>query len=151
MYYNEDIKSVYEKVKSSFKGLSWDEAKRRLADNGQNVLPKKRRDSVLKLFLKELSSPIELILIFTVIVSLVVGEYIDAGVITFIILVDTIMGTYQENKAIKSAESLNNMIRNKSVVLRDGKEDTIDSVDLVVGDIILFDSGDRINADARII
>ena len=151
MYYNEDIKSVYEKVKSSVKGLSWDEAKRRLADNSQNVLPKKRRDSVLKLFLKELSSPIELILIFTVIVSLVVGEYIDAGVITFIILVDTIMGTYQENKAIKSAESLNNMIKNKSVVLRDGKENTIDSVDLVVGDIILFDSGDRINADARII
>ena len=69
----------------------------------------------------------------------------------FIVLVDTIMGTYQENKALKSAESLNNMLKSKSKVLRGGKEYNIDSENIVVGDILLLESGDRINADARII
>ena len=80
-----------------------------------------------------------------------VGETVDAFVISFIILVDTIMGTYQENKAIKSAERLNNMIKSKSKVLRNNKEYNIDSKSIVIGDILLLESGDRINADARII
>ena len=78
-------------------------------------------------------------------------EIVDASVILFIILVDTIMGAFQDNKALKSAESLNNMLKSKSKVLRDGKEYNIDSEDIVVGDILLLESGDRINADARII
>ena len=151
MYYNENIDKVYEKVNSSEKGLTSKEACKRLEENGKNILPRKKRPSIMELYLKEFSSPIELILLLTVIISFVVGEVIDAVVILFIILVDTIMGTYQENKALKSADALNNMLKSKSIVLRDGKECNIDSEDIVRGDVILFDSGDRINADARII
>ena len=151
MYYNEKIEKNLEKLNSTKKGLPVEEAKIRLKNNGKNILPHKKKPSFLMLFLKEFKSPIELILVFTFIVSFLVGETVDACVITFIILVDTIMGAYQENKALKSAESLSNMIRSKSKVLRDGKEYNIDSENIVVGDILLLESGDRINADARII
>lgn len=151
MFYNEEIDKVIKKFNSSKYGLHSDEAKIRLEKNGKNILPHKKRASLLNLYLKEFKSPIELILVFTVLVSFLTGEMVDAFVIIFIILVDTIIGTYQEDKALKSAESLNNMIKSKSKVLRDGKEYNIDSENIVIGDIILLESGDKINADARII
>ena len=151
MYYNEQIEKIMKRLNSTKNGLRLDEAKIRLKNNGKNILPHKKRPSFLELFLKEFKSPIELILVFTVVVSFLVGETIDACVIIVIILVDTIMGAHQENKALKSAESLSSMIKSQSKVLRDGKEYNIDSENIVVGDILLLESGDRINADARII
>ena len=151
MYYNEDIDKVYEKLNSNSRGLDIDDADKRLRDNGKNILPHKKRPSFLKLYLDEFKSPIEIILVFTVIVSFLVGEVVDGCVIIFIILVDTIMGAYQENRALKSAEGLNNMLKDKCKVLRNNKEYNIDSELIVVGDIIVLESGDRINADARII
>ena len=151
MYYNEEIEEVIKKTESSDKGLTIKEVTKKTAKYGKNVLPSKKRDSIAKLFMKELLSPIELILVFTVIVSFIVGETVDALVILFIILLDVIMGTYQENKALKSAEALSKMLKTKNKVLRNGKEVYVDSEDLVVGDIILLESGSKITADARII
>ena len=151
MYYNEEIEEVIKKTESSDKGLTLKEVTKKIAKYGKNVLPSKKRDSIAKLFMKELLSPIELILVFTVIVSFIVGETVDALVILFIILLDVIMGTYQENKALKSAEALSKMLKTKNKVLRNGKEVYVDSEDLVVGDIILLESGSKITADARII
>ena len=151
MYYNEEIEEVIKKTESSDKGLTIKEVTKKIAKYGKNVLPSKKRDSIAKLFMKELLSPIELILVFTVIVSFIVGETVDALVILFIILLDVIMGTYQENKALKSAEALSKMLKTKNKVLRNGKEVYVDSEDLVVGDIILLESGSKITADARII
>ena len=151
MFYNEEKEKVIKKLNSNKRGLHSDEVEIRLKNNGKNILPHKKRPSFLNLYLKEFKSPIELILVLTVIVSFFIGEIVDACVIMFIILVDTIMGAYQENNALKSAESLNNMLKNKSKVLRDGEEYNIDSENIVVGDILVLESGDRINADARII
>ena len=151
MYYNEEIEEVIKKTESSESGLTIKEVTKKVAKYGKNVLPSKKRDSIAKLFMKELLSPIELILVFTVIVSFIVGETVDALVILFIILLDVIMGTYQENKALKSAEALSKMLKTKNKVLRNGKEVYVDSEDLVVGDIILLESGSKITADARII
>ena len=151
MYYNEEIEKIYDKLKTNQNGLTNNDANKRLKTNGKNILPKKKRPSIIELYLKEFTSPIEIILVITVIISFIIGETIDACVITFIILVDTIMGTYQENKALKSAEGLNNMLKSKSKVLREKKEYNIDSEEIVVGDILILESGDRINADARII
>ena len=151
MYYNENIENIYEKLNSSEEGLSKEEVNKRLEQDGKNVLPRKKMPSLFMLFLKEFSSPIEIILIITIIISLLVGEIVDALVITFIILVDAVMGTYHEYKALKSVESLNKMIRSVVKVIRDDKESLIDSENIVVGDIVLLESGDRINADCRII
>ncbi len=150
-YYNKNIDEVINDLNSNINGLNNDEVKKRINKYGKNTLPKKKRPSIIELFFKELMSPIEIILIITVIISFVIGETIDALVIIFIILVDVCMGTYQENKALKSAEALSNMLKTKCKVLRNGKEILIDSEDIVIGDIMFLESGSKINADARII
>ena len=151
MEYNKNIEEIFKELDSSKNGLTKEEANNRLEENGKNVLPSKKRKSILEIFFKELTSPIEVVLIITVIISLLIGETIDALVILIIILVDVIMVTYQENKALKSAEALSKLLKTKAIVLRDGKRLEIDSEDLVVGDIILVESGTKITSDARII
>lgn len=151
MDYNKKIDDIIKELNSNLNGLSNKEAKSRLEKYGKNVLPSKKKDSIFKIFLGELTSPIEIILIVTVIISFFIGETIDAMVILFIILVDVIMGTLQENKALKSAESLTKMLKTKAKVLRDAEEIEVDAEELVLGDIILVDSGTKISSDARII
>lgn len=150
-YYNKDIKEVLKEFNTSETGLSSEQAKELLIKNGKNELPKAKQDSIIKLFFDQFKNPIELILVVTVILSFIAGETIDAIALIFIIMVDVLMGTYQEWKARKDAESLINMIKSTTRVLRDGKEIEIESSNLVVGDIILLESGDKISADARII
>lgn len=150
-YYNKSIEEVLKELNTNEKGLSQHAANELLIKNGKNELPKKKQDSVFKLFFEQFKNPIELILVVTVILSFIAGETIDAIALIFIIMVDVLMGTYQEWKARKDAEALINMIKSTSRVLRDGKEIQIESCDLVVGDIILLESGDKISADARII
>ena len=120
MEYNKNIEEIFKELDSSKNGLTKEEANNRLEENGKNVLPSKKRKSILEIFFKELTSPIEVVLIITVIISLLIGETIDALVILFIILVDVIMGTYQENKALKSAEALTKLLKTTAIVLRDG-------------------------------
>ena len=93
----------------------------------------------------------ELILILTVILSFIIGEVFDALVLLFIILVDVIMGTVEEYKARKDADSLLNMLKVTTKVIRDNKEIVVDSKTLVIGDIMLLESGSKVSADARII
>ena len=151
MDYNKKIEDILKELDSNVNGLEDKEANNRLMKYGRNVLPSKKRDSIFKLFVKELLSPLEIVLIVTVVISFFIGEVVDGIVITFIILVDVIMGTYQENKAINSAEALSKMLKTKARVLRGGEESLIDAEELVIGDIILVESGTKISGDARII
>ncbi len=114
-------------------------------------MPKEEKESVLDLFFDQLKDPIVLLLIVAIISSFVVGEVVDAVAIIFIVLVDVIMGTYQENKANNTAEALSKLVTVKVVVIRNGKQIEIPSEELVVGDIVVLDSGDKICADLRII
>jgi len=138
-------------LNSDFNGLSKNEAKKRLEKNGKNTLPKAKKKSIINLFFSQFKNAITLIMVATSIFSFLVNEVIDAVAIIFIILIDVIMGTVQERKAEKSAEALTNMIKVKTKVIRDGKEELIDSEELVVGDIIFLESGDKVSADARIL
>lgn len=140
-----------EKFETGEEGLSSKEAQERLLKYGKNELPSAKKDSLLKLFFSQFENPIEIILVVTVILSFIAGEVIDAVALIFIILVDVIMGTVEEWRARKDAESLINMIKVMAKVIRDGKEINIDSSEIVVGDIISLESGDKISADARII
>ena len=136
---------------SSPNGLTNKEAKNRLVKNGPNELPKMKKDSIFTIFLKGFTDPMEIILIITVILSLIIGEMVDAITLSIIILVDVIIGTIEEWRARKDAESLLNMIKVKARVIRDGRELEIEARDLVVGDIIALESGTKISADARLI
>ena len=146
---NED--ELYERLGTCKKGLNSKEVKERLLKYGYNELPKKERDSIVKIFFMQFYNAITMIMIAAAILSIFIKEYTDAIAIVFIILVDAIMGTVQEWKANKSAEALANMIKVKVDVIRDGKEKQIDASDLVVGDIVLLSSGCKVSADARLI
>ena len=151
MWHNKNIFDIYKELNTGKEGLSYDEASKRLATNGRNVLPKKKGNSIFDILLNELLNPILLLLIFTVVVSFFLKEYTDAVVISFIVLIDLVLGTYQEYKAEKTIEALSSLVNLDANVIRDGKEIVIDSGNLVVGDIVNIDSGDKISADIRII
>lgn len=142
---------LFEKTNSKMTGLSSQEAKERYWKDGKNALPKKKTDSLFKIFIRQIMDPIVLLLIVTVVFSFLIHEIVDAIAIIFIIVIDLIMGTIQEWKAEKNAEALANMIQVKTKVLRDGEEILINAEELVVGDIILIESGDKISADLRLL
>ncbi len=150
-YYAMSVDELYKKFRTGESGLSSNEVAKRQERDGLNELPKKKPDSILKIFFSELLDPIVLLLIVAIVASLSVGEVVDALAILFIITVDLVMGTYQEKKASNTAEALSNLVKEKVKVLRNNKEILIDSAELVVGDYIFLESGDKIAADLRII
>lgn len=150
-YYAMTIDEVFKRFQVDENGLSTREATKRLNKYGKNELPKKEKDSILKIFLLELVDPIVLLLIVAIIASFVVGEVVDALAIIFIVLVDLIIGTYEENKANTTVEALASLVPEKVKVDRDGKETLIDSKDLTVGDYVYLESGDKISADLRLV
>lgn len=142
---------VISELVSDKNGLTDNEVKKRLVMYGKNILPKEKKDSIYKIFFSQFANAITLILVLTCIFSFMINEIVDGIAIVLIIMIDVIMGTIQEYKAKKSAESLSNMIKVNTKVLRNGREKIVDSEDLVVGDIFYLESGDKVSADARII
>lgn len=151
MYYNKNIEEIEKELNTNIDGLTSSNALERLQKYGKNTLPKKKKDGVLKIFFSEFKDPIVILLLFTVVASFLANEVIDAIAILFIILVDVIMGTYQENKANNTAEALENLVKVKTKVIRDGKIIKIDSEDLTIGDYVILESGDKISADLRVV
>lgn len=150
-YYNSSVNDVLKELNVKKQGLSDEEARKRLNLYGKNELPQGKKDSLFKLFFSQFKNPMELILVVTVILSFIIGEKVDAIALIIIILVDVIIGTIEEWKALKSAESLINMIKVRARVIREGIDKEIDANQIVVGDIIYLESGMKISADARII
>ena len=150
-WYLKDSKEVIKALNSNINGLSNKEAKKRQKQYGLNILPKKKSDSIFKILFRQLTDPIVLLLVVTVVFSFIIGEIVDACAIIFIILVDLILGTFQEWKAEKTAESLQNLIKDRVIVLRDNEEVEIDSSEVTIGDIVLLESGDQVSADLRLI
>ena len=150
-YYNEEIGEVLKNLKTSLNGISQEEAKRRLERYGYNSLPKKKQDGIIKIFLREIINPIVLILLVTVIFSFYNHEYYDGIIVLFIVFLDLLMGTVQEYSATKKAMSLENIIKVNVRVLRDNKEILLDSSELVIGDILYLESGNKVSADLRVI
>ncbi len=151
MFYNKNIEELYNELDTSNKGLSLKQVNDRLKKYGKNLLPKRKKDSILKIFINQFKDPILLLLLIAVMASIITGEIIDAFAIIFIILLDTLMGTYQEYKANNTIESLEKLVTNKTKVVRDGKVILVDAFDLTIGDFVILESGDKISADIRII
>jgi len=151
MYYNKSIKEIEKELEASSKGLSKVEVVARQQKYGKNTLPKKEQDSVLKLFFSEFKDPMVILLLVAIVASLIAGEVVDAIAILFIVLIDAIMGTYQENKANNTAEALAKLVTTKVKVVRDDDIMSIDAEDLTIGDYVLLESGDKISADMRIV
>jgi Ca2+-transporting ATPase len=156
-FYNESTEKVLSEVGSSELGLSNSEAEKRLAENGKNKLAEGEKDSLFKRFLNELKDPMLIMLMVAALVSGITsvmqghGEYADVIIIMIVVILNASLGVYQESKAEKAIEALQQMAAATSKVLRDGKIVSLKSEDLVVGDIILLEAGDAVPADGRII
>lgn len=155
-YYCEACSTVLSDVKSTEGGLSGQEAAKRLEENGKNKLAEGKKDSLLKRFVKQLMDPMILILLAAAAISgvlaVIEGEsFADVIIILAVVIINAVLGVYQENKAEKAIEALQEMSAATSKVLRDGRVMTVPSEDLVVGDIVLLEAGDAVPADGRLI
>ena len=155
-YYCEEKDLVISQLNSGENGLSEAEAERRLAENGKNKLKEPKKDSVIKQFFAQMADPMIIILLAAAAISGVLaimqGEsFADVIIILFVVIVNAVLGVYQENKAEKAIEALQEMSAATSKVLRGGRIVTVHSEDLVVGDVVLLEAGDAVPADGRII
>lgn len=142
---------VFEKLQSTEEGLSDAEIRKRQQQYGKNRIPQPRSKSLLRIFLSQFLNPLIYVLIGAAIVSLFSGDAGDAIFITAIITINAILGTYQEWQAESSAEALRNMVKVKSRVRRGNRIHEIDAEELVPGDIVLLESGNKIPADLRLV
>ena len=150
-WHSTEKEEVLEILKSSELGLDEKEVKLRQEKYGKNELPKGKTPSLLKIFIEQLLDPIVLLLVVAMIFSILIKENIDAIAIAFIILVDLMLGTFQEWKANRNVEALTKLIEIRTKTIRSGKEIEVYSSNLVPGDIVLLSSGDKISADLRLI
>jgi Ca2+-transporting ATPase len=151
MYYDEAADAVIKALNSSEKGLSSEEAENRLEKYGKNELKEEEKTSVVKLFLSQFKSFLIIILMAAALVSIFLGELIDAFVILFTVLLAGVLGFIQEYRAEESIKLLKSLTSPEAMVVRDGKEVKVPSSVIVPGDILLLQSGDRIPADARLL
>lgn len=134
-------------------GLSASKVEQNREKYGKNALQEKKKTPMILKFLAEFKDPLILILIAAAIISVIVDphEWIESVIIMVVVLINAILGLYQENKAEKSLEALKKMSASTCKVIRDNTIQTIVTEELVVGDIILVEAGDSVPADARII
>lgn len=151
VWHSSSEEEILKALHTSRDGLTSLEVTKRLEKYGKNELPQKKRTSVFKILWEEIIDPIVLLLIVTVLFSFFIGEVVDACAIIFIILVDLVLGTIQEWNAEKNAMSLASLIKVHCNVIRNHRSEQIDSSELVVGDIVELESGDKISADLRIL
>ncbi len=144
-------KEVLREVESSGDGLSESEVQKRFARFGKNVLREHKRKSLLKLLLEQFNSLLVYILIIATMLSAIMENWIDAGVIGVIVVLNAVIGFVQEYKAEEIIEKLRQSLSYKVMVLRNGVRKEIDSKFLVPGDIVLFEAGDQVLADCRIL
>jgi len=150
-WHTKAIPEILAVLHSRERGLTTEEATRRLKKYGLNKLPEGKVDSLLVIFLRQFQSPLIYILLAASMVVFAMGETIDGSIILAVLFFNAIVGTIQEGKAQNTLRTLKKFVETKATVLREGKELIISDSQVVPGDIILLQEGERVPADARII
>ena len=155
-FYTDERDDVLRAVSATEEGLSAAEAEARLAKNGKNKLKAAKKDSLIKRFFMQMADPMILILLAAAAISAVTSVYegeapTDVFIILFVVIVNAVLGVYQESKAEKAIEALQEMSAATSKVLRGGAVVQVKSEDLVVGDVVLLEAGDAVPADGRLL
>lgn len=150
-FHSVDFKKVLKELKTSELGLNSEEAEKRAKKYGSNKLPEEIKRGKFLIFLSQFNNVLIYILLFAGILSILMGESLEAIVIFSAIIINVIIGYFQESKASDAIAKLKKMVEHKAVVIRDGHEMMLDSSEIVVGDIFEIKAGNRVPADARII
>lgn len=150
-WHKETLPKVFEALRTTQNGLSANEAIRRLKEDGPNALPEAKADGLWLIFLRQFQSPLIYILFAACIVVFVMGETVDGGIILVVLLFNAIVGTIQEGKAQNTLRALKKFIETVTTVLRDGKEVVIPDREVVRGDVLVLQEGEKVPADARLI
>jgi len=151
VFHSLTLEKFYERLQTQSTGITIEEAKRRLQQYGANEIKQSRQINPLKIFFAQFHNFVVYILLAALTISFALGESVDAVVIGVIIVLNSVFGFVQEYKAEKSIEALKNMASPRANVVRDGKEKNIDAKELVPGDVVKLQTGDKIPADARLI
>ena len=149
-WHNLTVDETCETLSTSDAGLTTEEASRRLEQYGPNELRERPRPSFLMLLLAQFTNPLVYVLAAAAGISVVVGEYVDAGVIVVVIIVNAIIGYIQEAQAEESIEALRQLASPTAAVVRDGRSREVRASTLVPGDRVLLQTGDRVPADIRL-
>ena len=135
----------------TYKGLTQEEADKRLAQNGRNVLKEEKPKSVLTMFLEQILNFTNAILAAAIIISIILQDYGEAIIMLVIVIANAIIGVVQEGKAQKALDALKKMSVLKATVIRDGETKEISSEELVVGDIVVLEAGKQVPADLKVL
>ncbi|MDR1669223.1 MAG: cation-translocating P-type ATPase [Oscillospiraceae bacterium] len=158
-FYRETKETALQNLQTGENGLTDAEAKKRLLENGRNELAKAKKKSLLRRFAEQLINPMVLVLIAAAAVSLVIAiteggnpnEYAEAGIILAVVVLNSVLGVFQESKAEKAIEALQEMSASTAKVRRGGVVAQLPAGELVVGDVVLMEAGDAVPADMRLI
>lgn len=151
-WHSAEIKEVINQLSTNPKlGLGTLESGERLRKYGKNILPEAHRRSYLKIFWGQFLSPLIYLLLLAAIVAFAIGEGKDSIVILVVVILNALIGAFQEGRAEQSLDALRKLSKLQSRVLRDGVEKLIESSEIVPGDILILSAGDAVPADARII
>ena len=150
-YYLKSVNETLDELKVYDEGLTSAQAEKKLAENGKNKLAEAEKDSLIKRFFAQMADPMILVLIAAAVISGITSFYAgesfaDVIIIMAVVIINAVLGVYQESKAEKAIEALQEMAAATSKVLRDGKECVIHSEDLVIGDIVILEAGDAVPA-----
>ena len=145
-----ESEAVLAALDTTLAGLSPEQVEQRLQHFGHNELPTQEPPTLLHIVLHQFQSPLIYILLAAAAVSLLIGDFKDAIFILIVVLLNAGLGAYQEHRAERSAAALQSLLHIDATVRRNGEDEEVDARDLVPGDIVLIESGDRVPADLRL-
>ena len=145
-----DAKSVFKKVSSSEEGLTQENAQQHLNKYGPNRLRPMKKKGPLARFMVQFHNVLIYVLLAAGVVTAILGHGVDSGVIFGVVVINAIIGFIQEGKAEKALEAIRNMLSHQAMVKRDGQFIGLPADQLVPGDVVLLQSGDKVSADLRL-
>lgn len=134
-----------------YQSLTFNEAQEKQLQYGKNILPEEKAIPVIKIFFAQFANPLVYILCFAALISFFLQKYFDIALILSVVVVNAIMGFFQENKTQKTLLALKKLIKPNAKVFRDNKKQEIEAQELVPGDIVFLGIGDKILADGKVL
>jgi Ca2+-transporting ATPase len=150
-WHSKEIKEVLTDLKADPKGLSREEAERRVTEFGYNELKERKRTTPFQIFLGQFKDVFVIMLLAATAISFIVGETVDAITIAIIVILNSVVGFIQEYRSERAMDAMKKLTAPKARVLRDGDETVIPAREIVPGEVVLLEAGDRVPADGRLL